>query len=585
MKKFPVIFFLITIASVLILKENLQKRPSEPLSEGCLFCHNKVTDPDSSHPVSAFGCYTCHSGNPYSLNEKRAHFGVVRNPGDLRVAERTCGKEGCHSDIVPRVKKSIMATNRGILKTLQYQWLNITGAKTGVRDLMGKNPPENLAIDHYRKMCGGCHLWKERGDRAGEVGKRGGGCSDCHVLDKNRKEIADAGPFDHPVMTTRIPSENCVKCHNRSARIGLSYFGRFESARYGTPYEGRDLSSRRLSGNRFFLHLEADIHFAKAGMECIDCHTATGLMGDGKAYDEMEDQVDITCEACHVPRFSLMTDSETLSHRLAFLNKKVPKVQNERIAMSRKDTPLYNVQKKESGTVFFRKMDGRAVKMDVTSSKNPYHTLPGHERLSCQACHSSWIPQCYGCHLEYRKSELQRDWLTGKKSPGKWKETRSYMRFARPGLGFKDAFTIYPVSPCQVFASFKILTMSAFDPHTTSKESRSCLECHGDPKVLGVGEGILNKRDGKWIFRPTYDAVSSGLGAGFPLDAYVSLNGERLQTASREDARPFKRQEINSILSVNACLGCHNQYNDKIYRDFKVSMKRFKTERNLPCRE
>jgi hypothetical protein len=159
------------------------------------------------------------------------------------------------------------------------------------------------------------------------------------------------------------------------------------------------------------------------------------------------------------------------------------------------------------------------------------------------------------------------------------------MRFARPGLGLKNAFTIYPVSPCQVFASFKILTMSAFDPHTTSRESRSCLECHGDPKVLGIGEGILTRRDGKWIFRPTYDAVSSGLGTGFPLDAYVSLNGERLQTASREDARPFNRQEINSILSVNACLGCHNQYNDKIYRDFKVSMKRFKTETNLPCRD
>jgi len=365
----------------------------------------------------------------------------------------------------------------------------------------------------------------------------------------------------------------------------LSYFGGFESARYGTPYEGRGLSSRRLSGNRFYLHLEADIHSAKAGMECIDCHTATGLMGDGKAYDEMEDQVDITCEACHVPAFSLMTDREGLANRLVSLNKKVPKVLGEPVAVSRKHTPLYNVQRQERGTVFFRKMDGHAVKMDITSSKNPHHTLRGHERLSCQACHSSWIPQCYGCHLEYRKSESQKDWLTGEKSPGKWKETRSYMRFAKPGLGFKSASTIYPVSPCQVFASFKILTMSAFDPHTTSKESRSCIECHGDAKVLGMGEGILSKRDGKWLFRPTYDAVSSGLGIPFSPDAYVSLNGERLQAASREDARPFNGQEINNILSVNACLGCHNRYEDKIYQDFKVSIKRFKTDGNLPCRE
>ena len=158
MKKILIIFFLIIASLILVLKENTQKRPSEPLSEGCIFCHNKVTDPDPSHPVTTFGCYTCHSGNPYSLDEKRAHLGVVRNPGDLRVAGRTCGKEGCHSDIVPRVKKSIMATNRGILKTLQYQWLNIRGAKTGVRDLMGENPPENLAIDHYRKTVSYTHL-------------------------------------------------------------------------------------------------------------------------------------------------------------------------------------------------------------------------------------------------------------------------------------------------------------------------------------------------------------------------------------------------------------------------------------------
>jgi hypothetical protein len=251
--------------------------------------------------------------------------------------------------------------------------------------------------------------------------------------------------------------------------------------------------------------------------------------------------------------------------------------------MSKKGTPLYNVQKREGRTVFFRKMDGRAIEMDITSSRNPQHTMPGHERLSCQACHSSWIPQCYGCHLEYRKSELQRDWLTGKKSPGKWKETRSYMRFTKPGLGFRNVSTIYPVSPCQVFASFKILTMSAFDPHTTSGESRSCIECHGDPKVLGIGEGILHKKDGKWVLRQTYDAASSGLGTPFSLDATVSLDGERLQGASRGDTRPFDKREIENILSVNACLGCHNQYKDKIYKDFKVSMKRFRMERDLPC--
>jgi len=513
-KKILIFLSLIILTSILVVRESRFKRPVEPVSEGCVFCHTGITDPDPSHPISAFGCHTCHMGNPYSLEETRAHLGMVINPGDLRVVDRTCGKAGCHADIMPRVKNSIMATNRGILKTIQYQWLNRKGMAVGVSDLMAEDPPRNLAIDHYRKMCGGCHLWKERGDRPGEIGRRGGGCSDCHVLDKERKTSTGAVSFEHPEMTTRIPSENCIKCHNRSARIGLSYFGRFESARYGTPYEGRMLSSRRLSGNRFFLELEADIHYSKAGMECIDCHTSTGLMGDGKSYDKMEEQVDITCEACHSPQFKEQRDPKSLGNRLVFLNGRVPAIGDEKVGVSKKGTPLYNLRKRGDSVVFYRKRDGHAIEMQSVLPDQSHHNLPGHSRLSCQACHSAWIPQCYGCHLTYEKSGVQRDWINGELSPGKWKETRSYIRFSKPALGLRDAKTIYPVSPCQVFVSilneedryqrnesFNILTMSAFDPHTTSRDSRKCTECHGDPKVLGFGEGILMTSNGKKRFR------------------------------------------------------------------------------------
>jgi hypothetical protein len=607
MKKILIIFSLITVASILILREGRQKRPSEPLTEGCVFCHSRVNNPDPSHRVSAFGCYVCHLGNSYSIDKKRAHFAMVKNPGDLRVADRTCGKAGCHSEIVRRVQNSIMATNSGIIKTVQDHWRASTDqlltkgveqTPVGVRDLMGENPPENLAIELYRKMCGGCHLWKQRGGRLGEIGRRGGGCSDCHVLDTDKIGSGDIDIALHPIMTTRIPSENCIKCHNRSARVGLSYFGRFESAGYGTPYEGRRLNSRRLSGDRFFLHLRPDIHCVKADMECIDCHTATGLMGDGRRYNKMQDQVDITCQACHLPYFSRETNSESLGSRLIFLNKKVPECQDESIAFSRKGTPLYNLQKRDNKILFFRKRDGHAIEMDITSGGKPHHRLPGHMRLSCQACHSTWMPQCYGCHLTYRRSDHQRDWLTGKESRGRWNETRSYLRFSIPALGLKNASTVFPISPCQVFASildeqdrvesrglFKVFSLSALDPHTTSGRSRGCLECHGNPKALGMGEGLLQYRDGKWFFRPTYDSVASALDITLPLDGFVGVDGEPLPANSVEGVKPFSKQEIDRIFSVNACLGCHNQYSDKIYQDFPEAKRRFETETGLPCQK
>jgi hypothetical protein len=599
MKKILIISFLALLASILFLKEHRIKRPSSTaFSEGCVFCHDRVSDPDPSHPVSAFGCSTCHLGNAYSLDRKRAHFGMARNPGDLRVADRTCGKVECHGDASARVKKSVMATNRGILRTIQSQWLKMEGTATEVPDLMIDHPPENLALDHYRKMCGGCHLWKERGDRPGEVGRRGGGCSDCHILDGPLKRDVDAAVLDHPRMTTRIPSENCAKCHNRSARIALSYFGRYESAGYGTPYEGRGFSKRRLSGNRFFIHLEADIHFAKAGMSCVDCHTAVGIMGDGKSYDRMEDQVDIACRDCHEARFSPVLDSDSLGNRLGVLNRKVPPVLGRHVPMTRRGTPLYNIQKVKGGAVFYRKLDGRPVKMNTEALKGPHHGLPGHERLSCQACHSAWIPQCYGCHLTVRKAESQRDWISKKRTSGRWRESRSYMRFAKPALGFRDGSSIYPVSPCQVFVSFydeknhyrreesfNILTLSAFDPHTTTGKSRACKECHGDPKVMGLGEGVLFMGGSKGVFRPTYDSVRSELPASHPLDAYVTLDGKRLQRASRKGTRPFAGDELEAILSVNSCLGCHKRYDDSIYVDFSRSRDRFQREDDLPCRK
>lgn len=578
-------------------------RPEVSTGEGCIHCHKGMSDSDRSHPAAAFGCAACHLGNSYSLDEKRAHANMVGNPGDLRVIERTCGKTGCHGEIADRVKKSLMATNKGILRIVQDQWGNGQRDKTlsvkplAVTDLYGRSLPENAPLDLYRKMCGGCHLWKKRAPHGGEAGRRGGGCSDCHVLDDDSVKSPKDRRMKHPKMTTRIPSENCVKCHNRSARIGLSYFGKFESAGYGTPYTGSDLSQRRLSGRRFYLNLQADVHFEKGKMVCIDCHTATGLMGDGRSYDNMADQVDITCEACHLPRFQSNPETDALGDRLAFLNGGIPKPEGRPVARTRKGTPLYNLQEKEGKAVFYRKMDGRI--LTLKALKDPHkahHNMTGHHRLSCQACHSAWIPQCYGCHLTYQASEMQKDWITGEKRMGKWKEARTYLRFSKPALGLRSVDRVYPLSPCQVFfsasedagpfitpKSFKNLNLASFDPHTTQLKSRSCVDCHTDPKSMGLGEGILRHKKGKYLFRPTHRATDHGSDLAFPLDGFVNLEGEPLQTGSANGVRPFNRQELERILQVGPCLGCHNQYEDEIYRDFPNSLKRFKIDEGLPC--
>ncbi|PQP33426.1 amino acid ABC transporter substrate-binding protein, partial [Desulfobacteraceae bacterium SEEP-SAG9] len=84
-------------------------------------------------------------------------MGLAKNPGDLRTARFTCGQKGCHPDLVDRVEKSLMATNAGILKVMQTLWPHSSETSVStVRELMDQTPGQSLALDHFRKMCGGC---------------------------------------------------------------------------------------------------------------------------------------------------------------------------------------------------------------------------------------------------------------------------------------------------------------------------------------------------------------------------------------------------------------------------------------------
>ena len=128
-------------------------------SRGCLDCHTK-TDSSSMHknPAVVLGCSSCHGGNPNirledssskekyrevkdrahvlpsdpetwnsSRNPERLYSRSLRessdfirfvNPGDLRVADSSCG--GCHKDIVDSVKSSIMTTSAMLWEGASY---------------------------------------------------------------------------------------------------------------------------------------------------------------------------------------------------------------------------------------------------------------------------------------------------------------------------------------------------------------------------------------------------------------------------------------------------------------------------------
>jgi len=389
--------------------------------EMCLSCH--FEELDKAHSREAAGCWSCHLGNPLAGTPELAHKGMVLNPGELQVVEKTCGRSGCHATDARDIKKTLMATNRGIISTLRFYWgeEDDNESKLTVEELIrtGKNSP---ALDYFRKLCGTCHLWLERHRYPGFLGEKGGGCSACHL--KEREQGTKGAP--HPRVTKAIGLENCVRCHNRSGRIGLSYQGKYESEGYGTPFDGADFSESQLPDGRFIWKgLPPDVHFTK-GLVCIDCHTRKEAMGDGSSHAHLEEQVEIKCSTCH-------TGQKELSRLVAGMDddkSRLPKITG--------------LKREIDGAIF---QEGKLNKKRYRLSPPDDRCMsPVHERLSCQACHSRWVPQCYGCHVRMDGSREQLDKLKGEATPGLWQEYRSFIRLESPVLGVKMAHTIRDVA-------------------------------------------------------------------------------------------------------------------------------------------
>lgn len=181
-------------------------------------------------------------------------------------------------------------------------------------------------------------------------------------------------------------------------------------------------------------------------------------------------------------------------------------------------------------------------------------------------------------------TETHLDKLTLKETPGWWDEGRSYLRYERPMLAmWKDKVVI--VTPgCQDIITlideqgepdrqFNRLTMAAINPHTTQKQGKSCAECHTRTKVLGLGEGTAWKEKGQWYFTAVDQGLETEAGKTPPLDAFVTIEGDPLQHASRSDLRPFNKDELARILRVGLCIECHKDYSDKAWNNYTLDTK------------
>lgn len=567
--------------------------------ERCLNCHRGIEHTSPSHS----GCISCHGGNPKETDKEQAHRGIygLANRSHPDRWELGCGK--CHRHQLERMQSSQMFTAAGMIAQTQATW---EGETPGTR--YGSQPAElfNLKgepikqqgvahLDHlsgelYRKFCARCHVGRHQAPTNGAGNPAG--CAACHFpYGKEGKYrggdnvmLGRTPHGDTHTMHTLPSLQSCSQCHHRSGRTALSYQGLMDGNNGLIPTRNGKPGPVDGSDYRNFTHIAPDIHY-QAGMDCIDCHTSREIMGEGYAAANMHGQLEVRCEDCHgsatqPPRYRKIVREnedpvrESRSYPLQMRT-------GMEMMLTSKGRPFSNVFHVDGNVLVQVKRSGKLLRSKVISG-TPEHRIVGHNRLTCTACHSRTVVQCYGCHTQYDREESQIDFIKGAETPGMFSETEDYRALYPFPLALNQHGKISPVTPgCQTFVTTideqgtvvlneqvlrykgtRQLRFAPFFGHNTGKRAIGCSECHANPSFLGFGQHVIADNSIKATLLCERSATK-------PLDGFLTMENGQVQAFSaitRKNARPLNQDEVRRALSVNTCLICHGSAKDPIYR-------------------
>jgi hypothetical protein len=272
------------------------------------------------------------------------------------------------------------------------------------------------------------------------------------------------------------------------------------------------------------VHL-ADIHLEK-GMHCIDCHFEQDSHGTGKLYAEPRAAIELDCTDCHgtiEKRASLISSGPASPpggthfdalrtpwniRRFEYRDGKLfqrsmvePDKEWEVVQVLDTITPgniHYSEKSRWAKTI---RTDGKTWGDLPADSSQLAHA---NSRMTCYACHTSWTPNCFGCHLammaNQRKPMLHNEGLLTRN----W-TAYDFQVLRDDGfmLGIDGTVTGHRVAPvrssCAILVSsqnqnrdwiyYTQQTVSAeglsgtafstFVPHTVrGRETKACDDCH-----------------------------------------------------------------------------------------------------------
>lgn len=637
-------------------KEEAHKGTIKPFIEGIKTKHGIIKGPQNFYPdpgspwINKYTCGMCHKEQVMTqytslmFTEAGKIQGSLWGFGGIEGYQHKIGNYNVHTLDIHKVlgtetyKKYMQEIKKAEPQVYPISMKALPPAPTA--EEVEKNP--QLAVYTYlRQECLRCHTGVRGRQKRGDY--RGMGCSSCHIPYSNEGFYEGSDPtipknerghmLVHIIQGTReakvkvhgitysgIPVETCTTCHDRGKRIGVSYQGLMEIA-YKSPFL-EDGSDQPKLHTKHYLHLHADIHMRK-GMLCQDCHTSIDVHSDGILSGTTLAPVEVECQDCHgTPdkypwELPLGYGDEVKGEApakgkprgvadtlLEYLKQGTKYPKEDGYLLTARGNPFGNVVRK-GNDVIVHTAGGKDLKLEPLKKLKEkgklndeamvamVHVKAHIDKMECYACHATWAPQCYGCHIkiDYSKGIKHPDWIAmgNDRTPdgltadargeyekhlidGNIVETRSYLRWENPPLAVNGEHRISPAIPgCQTTVTvigkdgkplllnhiFKIpdvegagkdgqlaIDISPVQPHTIQKEARKCESCHTNPVAMGYGieEGKLYAdpskpyivelmtADGKVIPKIYKTQINSIPNLKYDWSRFVTEKGQQLQT-------------------------------------------------------
>jgi hypothetical protein len=306
---------------------------------------------------------------------------------------------------------------------------------------------------------------------------------------------------------------------------GWVYRAVFKHDRKGTLLDAENKAVDFNDPDKFkkAVHLK-DIHLER-GMHCADCHFEQDSHGDGNLYGEPRAATEIECIDCHGgvrAKATLRTSGAAArkpgadltllrtpfgTRRLEWTNGRL--IQRSVVTEDKEWTVPQVIDSVTPGHARYSEKSrlAKTIQRDGATWGDPASNGLAHreERMSCYACHTSWMTSCFGCHLSM-KANANRPNLHFEGQP----DTRNFTTYNFQVLR-DDVFMLGKDSTVKngriapVRSSSAVLVSSqnqnrewlyqqqqtvsaegyngqAFNPHfphtVRTRETRTCTDCH-----------------------------------------------------------------------------------------------------------